>query len=78
MKLLKYIAFLIPSISFAQKVDTIKVKKYKTDTSKVPYEILMYISIDTAGETIYRRWYGTPGESKTKNKKPSLKTKRNE
>lgn len=59
MKILIYILILLPSLCLSQTVDTLRVKMYKTDTSKNPYLTKIYISkIDSLGEVIYTEWNG--------------------
>ena len=59
MNILIYILLLLPSLCLSQTVDTLRVKMYKTDTSKHPYLTKIYISkIDSLGDVIYAEWNG--------------------
>jgi len=59
MNILIYILLLLPSLCLSQTVDTLRVKMYKTDTSKHPYLTKIYISkIDSLGDLIYTEWNG--------------------
>lgn len=44
----------IPSILLSQSNNVIKVMRYKSDTSTVPYETTYYVAKDTLNGVIYR------------------------
>jgi len=44
----------IPSFLFAQRIDTLKIRMYKSDTAKTHYRVSCYIAKDTVGGIIYR------------------------
>jgi len=60
MKMLKTIILsvifmlILPTISASQSNNVIKVMRYKSDTSTVPYETTYYVAKDTLNGVIYR------------------------
>lgn len=82
MKMLKIIilsvAFLLilPTISVSQTNNVIKITRYKSDTSTVPYETTYYVAKDTTNGVIYRpqkKLSDTVVKTKTPNKLKVLK-----
>ena len=67
---------ILPTISASQSNNVIKVMRYKSDTSTVPYETTYYVAKDTTNGVIYRpqkKLSDTVVKIKTTNKLKILK-----
>lgn len=50
------VLLMFPALAFSQKVDTLRIRMYSSDTATKSYKTLIYVGKDTIGETIYRIW----------------------